>query len=498
MPVTIPSTLRVPAMYVAVDPSHAFAGAAAIKYRALLIGQRTSGTITTTRIDRLLKGYAAGYYGAGSMLDRMAQKWFEQNTSTELYAISLPDAAGVPATWTLTFTGPATAAGTLYLYIDGKRVVVPVAIDDTAAEVAAALVSALTADLPVTGAAGANPNEHIVTLTAKNDGTVMMTMEILFNFQSGEALPAGIACTVAAGTAGSVDPDIQDVLDVLGDEEFHVIVNPYVDDTNMDLLEAELASRWDYARQIPSVMAGAYKPVRTTADKAAALTDLSAYGNARNSYLVIMMQAYGILENNASIGAALGAVLAREIELDEVYPFSTLQLVGLHAPAAEKRFTMWENDTLLHDGMSTFTVDTAGAVRIQRAITMYQLDDAGAPDIAFLEANEPFQLLYLRYSWRAWMSKYARAKLMDDDSRVAAGQLILTPKIGACEAIAWAREMERLGKMENIDDFKTNLVVERNTQDPKRMDFLLPPDLVDQYMVGATILQFILQANPTE
>jgi phage tail sheath gpL-like len=52
--------------------------------------------------------------------------------------------------------------------------------------------------------------------------------------------------------------------------------------------------------------------------------------------------------------------------------------------------------------------------------------------------------------------------------------------------------METLGLVENIEQFKTDLIVERNVQDPNRLDFLLPPDLVNQFIVGAAQIQFRL------
>jgi hypothetical protein len=39
--------------------------------------------------------------------------------------------------------------------------------------------------------------------------------------------------------------------------------------------------------------------------------------------------------------------------------------------------------------------------------------------------------------------------------------------------------MEELGLVENFDQFKTDLVVERNASDPNRLDFLLPPDIIN-------------------
>jgi phage tail sheath gpL-like len=64
----------------------------------------------------------------------------------------------------------------------------------------------------------------------------------------------------------------------------------------------------------------------------------------------------------------------------------------------------------------------------------------------------------------------------------------MTPKLGKAEAITWFREMEELGLVENFDQFKRDLVVERNVSNPNRLDFVLPPDLINGlHIVGAQI-----------
>ena len=44
-----------------------------------------------------------------------------------------------------------------------------------------------------------------------------------------------------------------------------------------------------------------------------------------------------------------------------------------------------------------------------------------------------------------------------------------------------------------MDLFKENLIVERNSTDPNRLDVLFPPDLINQLRVFATLVQFRLQ-----
>jgi phage tail sheath gpL-like len=489
---TIPTTVLVPGMYVSVDSSRAFQGPATMKYKALLIGQRlASGSVSSTRIDKLYDGLAATLYGKMSMLDLMARKWFLNNRTTEVYAISIADSGTTKATWTLTFTGPSSAAGTIQIYVDGIKISVDIAASTSAANIGIAVNAAFTADHPVTSA---QDGAGVVTLTARNAGSVMDTMDVRINYNSGETLPTGVGCTIATGVTGATDPDIATIITAMGDNQFNVIANAFFDATNMGKLETELASRYSYDREIQGFAISAHKPARSIITRADAASGATTYGNLRNSPHNCTPEGYSFLESAAEISAAIAAIVAREAEADEVYPFTGLTAEGIHGPAPTDQLTWAQNNTILSDGMSTLKTDADGTVRIQKLVTNYQTNAASVPDLAYNMANTPLQIMYLRYSWLVWMSKYSRAKLMDDDSRVAAGQLILTPKTGKNEAIAWARQMESLGKLENIDQFKADLVVTRSASDPTRMDFLLPPDLVNQFIVGATQLQFLLQS----
>jgi phage tail sheath gpL-like len=191
--------------------------------------------------------------------------------------------------------------------------------------------------------------------------------------------------------------------------------------------------------------------------------------------------------------AAVAAVAAFYGNADPARPFQTLALTGVLAPAEGDRFTLQERNLLLFDGISTTKTVAGGVVQLGRLITTYQTSASGASDISYLDVTTMLTLAYLRYSFRnRILQRYPRHKLADDGTRFGAGQAIITPKIGKAEAVAWFSAMETLGLVENIEQFKTDLIVERNVQDPNRLDFLLPPDLVNQFIVGAAQIQFRL------
>jgi len=70
--------------------------------------------------------------------------------------------------------------------------------------------------------------------------------------------------------------------------------------------------------------------------------------------------------------------------------------------------------------------------------------------------------------------------------------MIATPKTVKQEIIALFTELRDAGLIENLEDFIDNLIVQRNSTDKDRVDVLLPPDLINQFRILATKIQFIL------
>lgn len=485
---TIPA-MRLPFVYIEFDSSRAFQGPSILSYTALLIGQRTSsGTVAQKVITRITSADQAGkYFGFGSGLHRMAIAWFANNKTTEVYAVALDDSGtGVPATGSFALSGAATAAGTIYAYIGGVRVTAAVSLSDTATVAGAALAAAINANtsLPVTAVAVTGT----VTLTAKNDGEPGNDIDIRLNYNEGDVLPDGITNVTTAMASGANNPTLQDIIDIWGDTWYNIIACPFNDTTSLTAMETELASRFGYSRMIDGIYICAKKGTAGT---------LETFGNTRNSPHVCCPYMTGLPTYIADYCAAWAAQIAYEGEKDPARPFQTLELVGILPPAVADQFTNAENDSLLYDGIATFYVDQSGKVRIQRAITMYQTNVSGVADTAYLDVNTLLTLMYLRYDFRSTiLTKYARAKLADDGTNFGAGQSVITPAIGKAEAISKFRQWEAQGLVENVAQFKTDLICERNISDPNRLDWILPPDLINQFRVGGVTIQFLLQ-SPT-
>lgn len=484
----VPANTRVPFVYVEFSSALASQGPALLPYRGLIIGQKTasgSGAANSlhrvTRADQLID-----LAGRGSMLHRMAMGWFKNNTFTEVWVGVLEDnAAGVAATATLQFSGTVTQPGTLNLYLGGSRVQVGVAAGEANADTATNVAAAINAngDLAVTAAVDGVETTQ-VNLTYRHKGEVGNSYDIRLNYQDGEETPAGLMVTIGGMMNGASNPVLDDLIAALGDEWFHVWAMPYTDPTSLTAVETELADRFGPVRMIDGVCFTASN---------ASHSALGTLGDSRNSPHVSIMATNQSPTHLPDYAAAIGAVVAYYGAADPARPFQTLPLVGVLPPAESARWTLQERNLLLYDGIGTTKVTAGGIVRIERPITTYKTNVAGADDTAYLDVTTLLTLMYLRYSFRnRILQRYPRHKLGNDGVRYGQGQAIITPKIGKAEALGWFREMEELALVENFPQFKEDLVVERNAGDPNRLDFLLPPDLINQFIVGAAQIQFRL------
>jgi phage tail sheath gpL-like len=297
-------------------------------------------------------------------------------------------------------------------------------------------------------------------------------------------LPAGItSITPAAGVSGATDPAMADAITAIGDVQYHTIAHAFTDATNLTAIEDELATRWG-----PMVQTEGHS---FTAAKGSQGT-LTTLGNTRNSPHSTIFGT-GLSPTPPWVAAAIAAAVdARETQIDPLRPRQTLHLQGMLPPAPEDRFTRAERNTLLTDGISTFTVDSGGRCLVERLITTYQSNASAVPDITFLDVTKVRGLAYLRFSLRARItSRYPRHKLASDGTQFAPGQAIVTPSSIRAEILVWFRQLEFNGYVEGYDQFAEDLIVERDGTDPDRVNALLSPDLVNKFIVFAGQIQFL-------
>ncbi|MDU4917244.1 MAG: phage tail sheath subtilisin-like domain-containing protein [Klebsiella pneumoniae] len=487
----IPDDFRVPLVIIDIDNSQALDSAPAQSRKIIVIGQQSAtGTATALTSNRITSdGTADKLYGKGSMLAGMLKTLRKANSYTEVWAMGLSDlAAGAAAKSELTVTGPATAAGTLALLVNGVSVQVGVSADDTADTIATAIVTAVNKlpDTQVTAALKAG-STTIVALTTSWKGVTGNAMDVRLNYYTGEQTPAGVAVALTDFTGGTGTPDIAAVVAALGDDWYTDIVFPYNDTQSLNAIRDELLERWGPLKMIEAQLWTAFRGTHA---------ESGTFGETRNDWLISCIGTNIAPQPHWLWAASYGGIAAYYLANDPARPLQTLVLPGILPPAKDVRWDMPERNLLLHDGIATHNVDAGGNVCIEREITMYRVNQYGDADTSYLNVQSPATLGRIRYVIKnRFSNRYPRHKLAGDDvlDLLDPGQPVMTPKIGRAELLDIAlTELIPAGLIEDFDDYKDTLEVYLDGADKDRLNFICHPNLVNQLRVLAGLIQFKL------
>lgn len=483
---TIPQNLRTPLFFVEFDNS--MANTATATQRTLLIGQMLDGAAgKDSTPERITSGtQAAERFGRGSMLHTEADAYFRNDTAGEVWALPLADdEKQTAAAGKLKITSAANDTGVISLYIAGIRVQMAVVATDSAEAIATGLTTVINrnANLPVT----AETEEDTISLTAKNKGAHGNGIDIRLNYRGqmgGENTPSGFEMTITAMSGGNGSPDLLNGLANLKDRSFDFIVNPYTDTASLDVVKTFLADRWAWDKQLNGhsygVITGTYG-------------QLADFGEKRNDQHASLLGVNGSPSPDYQWSAAYTGAITQSLRNDPGRPLQTLVISGVLPPDDTSILELTERNNLLHSGISTFTVDDDGTVRVENIITTYQKNAYGDNDDSYLQVETLYLLMFVsRYLRTQVTSKFGRMKLAEDGTRFAPGAAIVTPNVIKAELIAQYGFLEFNGHVQDAKGFAKGLKVERNSQNPNRVDVLWTGTLINQLRVFALLNQFRL------
>ena len=284
-------------------------------------------------------------------------------------------------------------------------------------------------------------------------------------------------------------PSFTSAIANLGDSLYEYVALPYTDSTSLLAWQTEYgftsSGRWGWLRQQYGQIYSAYR---------GQYSSILSWGQTQNAPQTSVLDVEPAVPSTIwEVAAAYCAEAAIAFSNDPARPLQTLQLYGVLPAPRSYRFPLTELNVLASHGIATQTVGPNGLMEILRETTTYQLNLYGVPDTAYTDMTTLATLSkLLRNQRQAITTKFPRYKLADDGTLFGPGQAIVTPSIIRAELVSEYAQDEFNGLVEDARVFAKNLIVERDSTNPNRVNVLYPPNLIGQLRIFAVLAQFRL------
>ena len=284
--------------------------------------------------------------------------------------------------------------------------------------------------------------------------------------------------------SGASNPVMTTLLANLGVQLFDFIDCPYTDATSLNALQSFLSDasgRW-------SPMLGQYGHVFSA--YRGTFSNRTTFGTGRNDQHASILGFYDSPTPAWLEASDWCAAHVIRLRVNPAQGVST-QPLNLLPPPIASQDTPGERNTLLFDGISTFTVSAAGVCEIDRSITTYQSNASGQPDNSYLNTNILFQAMFAaRYMAAQITSQYiAPGKiLVANGTIIPPGSAATTPNAMLGTVIAVYAYLCSEFICQNLQAFAANARASSGTKGQVLM--YCPFDFSDQVINVGILVQF--------
>lgn len=477
-----PASNRVPGVFADLDPSKA--NTATVVLRGLIIAQMTAaGTaIAGTPVIVPSVQSAITMFGAGSQAAIAAQHWRNIDTFGELWVLPLlDDDAAQAAAGSIGLTGTTSASGTLVFLLDGVSVSIQYNAGEDASTVLGRIAPAMAKVVGVPFSAGAIA-DGAMPLTALNKGQVGNDLLIGVSDQSSDYASAGLTLAIVQPKGGTQNPSsLATALLALGSKPFDFIACPYTDVSSLAALKAfmsDATGRWSWNEM---VFGHVYSAIRGT------LGTVTTFGGSVNDEHLSVMPIADSPASPLRWAAEVAASAAVKCRADPALPITQMPLT-VAPPSSGNVWSFTEQNSLLYEGMSVFSVADDGTVSILRMITTYQTNAAGAPDDSYLDVETLNTLAYVIRDLRTFQQPYLAMKLVSDTTRIPGGSGCINAPVVRQGLIGRYRFLETAGYVQNSANFAAAIVVQN--KGGGQLAESLPIDVANQVRTIPMLIQF--------
>lgn len=432
-------------------------------------------------------GQAQEFFGAGSVAADMACFYLLNNRFGELFITGLED-FGNPATACITVDAPPTGSGNFYVRIADHAYYVPVFPGDTEDDIAQALVTFINNDQDAPFTATFAPGTGKATIVSKNGGDQANTIPICVNSLFGEEDPQGLEYTIDefAGGSGTYGDQIELALANLGECCYDFIGVPFCDTSTHDLLENEIISRWQCDRLIGGRWYATCCDTFTNH-----LNRLDAVNYQFGSLIMCCPGECYIpwRETAAYVGRA-----HLQTCLDPSQAWYSLPLLGIRCSVDncdEDCFERSERNILALNGGSTNICGNNGIKIIELETSV------GATSIfdVWRYPQSAYQTIRFMRQLQGFVAERFRGvRIVDDIDTVQEGDSAVTPTVIVSIIRDWAAETQG-DILDNVDNLNNFIEIERNVNNPFRIDMCINIDLANALRVLAIKIRPSLTAT---
>lgn len=473
----IPTTIRKPGGYTEYNTTLALQSLPANAPKVALLAQKTGSGIGVadkpvpifSEADLVLQG------GTGSIAHIAGKAMLQANPNIDLDFVPLDDGAGADSTGTITMSGvDSTTAGSVEFWIGNNRVQASIAVGDDPDAVASSINTAITnseSNMPIQSSVSSN----VVTLIARNYGVLGNSIPVSHKFTAGLT---DTTTVVVQPTGGSVDPSISDALTGIYPGKYNLICSTLNNDTALGLLSTHVNDVASPTEGRPAMGVYGYTGVQATVETQAGTT----LNDGRMTVGFIPYDATTERGHSLSyeVGGSYCSMIAKET--DPARPLNGLILSGIAPSALEKRLSRSQQESLLTNGVTPLEVVPGEEVGIVRAISTYTTNTGGFPDVSLLDITTIRTLDFTRFALEVRLSSvFPRSKLSQK-----------TPERVRTQVLDVLYDLEAVEILENVEANQDMVLVERNPNDPNRVDISIPADVVNGLMIIASKINLFL------
>jgi phage tail sheath gpL-like len=487
IPLAVSPSVKTPGLYITVNLLGALANAGDLTHRALIIAPKGSaGNITDQTEVRQVFGPddVALSHGPGTQAHLAAKKYFAANPGGPVDVVAPTASAGVVATATQTFTGPATENSVIRFRGAGRLIDVAWNSGEAATTFVPRAVAALNAegaDLPFVAS---DATLGSLLSTAKVAGLWGNDILINASILSGGT---GIAITVnpASLTGGTLEPTLTTVLALVATRKYRRIV-PCCSNS-----DAESASSTSGPGRVET-------HIDTLETGNEAKLQVGVIGHTGT---IANVKAGAIAKNNEAMQYVFGQTfegLPCELagaEAGDALKFVTqranfnrignvLDVLGPADPVGEKP-TAAEVEDLLSNGVTPLNIQPlTGEIYVVRPITTHSLNGS-TPDYRAFDMSDTDGMYSVVEDLQATLpQEFANCSITED---LPPGVNRLPPGVVERKDVE-AFVLNRLGKQVDLGVVDSNrldqsiaageLIVQINSTDPTQVDIFLPAKIV--------------------